>query len=550
MQALVPMYLQLNGISPAQRLLNNLTIAAAFFLSPKWSAMPHNLSSLIMWLALLTGEVVGAHMSSLFLRWIQTPSALRGLATPMAPRVARNGASPALKRVPIVAERGCASHHMKGGTTGGEPGLAGPGVNGTAESSPDSKGPPIEPPNDIPNEPPSEPQPEPPDDPAKPQPVKVMLRCFACQVDFHPDVLRMLWPTLCFEDPTLETLYAANSLVHSRGMHSIATAAVCATGIFLSPGFRPLGLLAGLWTILIWRTHRRVQSWRDSPLAYIRFCEAYSRFSFFFGAVLLSLSLVATKTGHEANTNAGRDSAALRSPASHATRADAGEAGSPRLLSSGSNEVASPSFLLSSLGLSLSSPPFLRGIGLTLRGTSDPIGVVCSCLLLVLAGAHHRLVVLAPAQRMTNRVIVLVGVFASHSEEESEQLLPSAAHSFILAVCVLLMGELIGFSIDHVRRSLFRDWVLELYAAHRASLQAAADLERMAANAQDLERKNASNMAEMAADKRLNHGELSIRTGRFGVAVAIPLTPTVFSPAAAQSSSAGAARQSSVCKPA
>jgi hypothetical protein len=57
--------------------------------------------------------------------------------------------------------------------------------------------------------------------------------------------------------------------------------------------------------------------------------------------------------------------------------------------------------------------------------------------------------------------------------------------------------------------------VLELYAAHETSVQAAANLERMAANAQELERKNASNMAEMAADKRLTH----VVKGRCGSAI-------------------------------
>jgi hypothetical protein len=470
--ALIPVYLQLSGISPAQRFVSNLTVAATFFASPQWSAMPHNLSSVIMWLALLTGEMVGAHMSCLILSWIRTPSTLRRTILPVALRVARNGVAAAGGTCSADDKTGPAVPDGVNGTFLGEAGPAGPGVNGTAGSSTDIKVPQSKPETDF----------------CKPQPVKEMLRCFVCQPHFHLDALCMHWDTLCFDDPSIETLYAANSLVHSRGMHSIATtaaAAVCVTGIFLSPGFFPLGLLAALWTSLIWNTHQRVQGLRDSPLAYIRFCEAYTRYYFLSGVVFLSLSLVATKAGHDAGA-----------PRSHGVRSGSGAAGSPPVLSG------------IDLNMSADSPPLLHVIGLALRATSDPIGVACSCLLLMLGGAHHRLVVLPPAQRMTNRLIVLLCVFASHSEDESEQLLPSAAHSFILAACVLLMGELFGFSIDHVRRSLFKDWVLELYAAHRSSLQAATVLESLAANALDLERRNASNMAEMAADKRLNHGTL------------------------------------------
>lgn len=462
MTALVPVYLQLSGVSAAQRLANNLTIAGAFYVCPQWSAMPHNLSSLIMWLALIVGEMVGAHVSSLIFRWIQTPSALRGAPSPVAPRVARDGAPSPNKRGPDAradAGKRCTDSPCERGSAAGASDTDCCPTDARKTCCPTDR----------------------------PQTVKEMLRCFACRVDFQPELLRMHWPTLCFDDQSIEVLYAANSLMHSRGMHSIAAtavAAVCATGSFLSPPFRPLGLLAGLWTALIWRTHRRVQSLRDSPLAYLRFCDSYTRLSLLFGAVFLSFSIIVTRAGLDA----------LAGP------------------------LASPRSMHYSPG-GAGSPPLLMDIGLRLRATSDPVGVVCSCLLLMLAGAHHGLVVLPPAQRVTNRVIILVGVFASHSSEEREQLLPSAPHSFILAACVLSMGELIGFSVDHVRRSLFRDWVLELYAAHRASLQAAADLRRMAANAMELERKNASNKAEMAADKRLNHGMHIPHTtwGRFDV---------------------------------
>jgi hypothetical protein len=357
MTGLVPMYLQLSGVSAAKRIVNNLIIAATS-------------SSLIIWLALLVGEMVGAHMSSLIMRWIQTPSALRGADSPIASRVL--------------------------GCDGGK------GLSGR--------------------------------EPAEPKTVKEMLRCFACQPAFHPDLLLMHWPSLCFKDPTIEALCAANSLRHSSGMHSIAimaAAVICGTGMVLSPAFRPLGVMAGLWIALIWRTHQRLRGCHDSPLTYVSFSEAYSRLTLLFGMGFLCFSLVTSKEGQ------------------HAAETLPGGAPSMRFALDG-----------------VYSSPLTTGLGSGLHATTDTAGAICGNLLLMLAGAHQWLVVLPPAHRMINCVIVLVCVVSNHShrDREGKQLLPPVAHNFILAACVLLMGELIGFSIDHVRRTLFRDWVRNVNA--------------------------------------------------------------------------------------
>ena len=56
---LVPVYLNLTGVHSVHQVLNNVSIAMAFWLSPQWSAMPHESSTFIMWSGLLCGDLVG-----------------------------------------------------------------------------------------------------------------------------------------------------------------------------------------------------------------------------------------------------------------------------------------------------------------------------------------------------------------------------------------------------------------------------------------------------------------------------------------------------------
>lgn len=69
--------------------------------------------------------------------------------------------------------------------------------------------------------------------------------------------------------------------------------------------------------------------------------------------------------------------------------------------------------------------------------------------------------------------------------------------------------------IDRVRRKLFLECAIELRHRVDESVKTTARLECMSASTQELERKNASHRAELAADKRLNH----VIKGRCGSAI-------------------------------
>jgi signal transduction histidine kinase len=134
-------------------------------------------------------------------------------------------------------------------------------------------------------------------------------------------------------------------------------------------------------------------------------------------------------------------------------------------------------------------------------------------------GAHHRLVALPPHIRTDNRLAVCIAVLFSNvctkMGPEGRWLSPEVLPSLGVALCVLILGELIGYSIDQVRRSLFRDTILGAAAAAVIEAKTKARLEAVEASAQELERANASNIAQMAADKRLNH----VIKGRCGSAI-------------------------------
>ena len=83
---MVPVYLQLSGVRPGHRLLNNCCIGAAFYLSPQWSEMAHDESSIVMVLGLLCGELFGAMLRERLLAMLRagpppTGSAAQGVGS-------------------------------------------------------------------------------------------------------------------------------------------------------------------------------------------------------------------------------------------------------------------------------------------------------------------------------------------------------------------------------------------------------------------------------------------------------------------------------------
>ena len=152
---------------------------------------------------------------------------------------------------------------------------------------------------------------------------------------------------------------------------------------------------------------------------------------------------------------------------------------------------------------------------LPLNTVDATVGALCGALLLFIAGAQFRLVMLPPPMRMTTRVLLLGNVLLSHFDASAELFLPSTFHDFVLASGALFVGELVGYSVDHVRRKLFCDLARELHQTSDHVARAQQRIERMQADAAELERKNASHCAELQADKRLNH----VIKGRCGSAI-------------------------------
>jgi transposase-like protein len=64
-----------------------------------------------------------------------------------------------------------------------------------------------------------------------------------------------------------------------------------------------------------------------------------------------------------------------------------------------------------------------------------------------------------------------------------------------------------GASLTVMRRSLFRDWLINAQDAASAAADATARVAAAEENALQLGRANEQREAELAADKRLHHGE-------------------------------------------
>jgi hypothetical protein len=263
---------------------------------------------------------------------------------------------------------------------------------------------------------------------------------------------------LCFNDPSAELLYAASTFGSSHRMHDLACASAvvaCAVGVHSAHSFRLIGLLYAGFCILVWCSHYRLRAWRDVPLAHVTFCHSWDRSVWLTAGLFLISTLVPV-------------------------------AGDRRLVDL------------------LSGSPAHHGDAAL--ADDEYLSLVAGAFLLILMGAYHRLALLPPHVRMTNRGVLFAAVLHGNIDRQTG-LHPAALSNFALAACLLLLGELTGYSVDHVRRRLFREWLVASCAAAAASKETTDQLARIEASAQELRRKNELHIAEIAADKRLNHGE-------------------------------------------
>jgi hypothetical protein len=108
------------------------------------------------------------------------------------------------------------------------------------------------------------------------------------------------------------------------------------------------------------------------------------------------------------------------------------------------------------------------GLGVSMHS----VGIVCMVLLLMLSGAYHRISLVAPSATVTSRTTIILCVAVGYADLQHGLLLPGALEKTLLAFMVMMIGELIGASITVMRRSLFREWIINTREA--ASVAAAA----------------------------------------------------------------------------
>jgi len=145
----------------------------------------------------------------------------------------------------------------------------------------------------------------------------------------------------------------------------------------------------------------------------------------------------------------------------------------------------------------------------------DSVGVACVLLLLMLSGAYHRVSGAPPHATMTSRAAIILCVVVGYTDLQAKRLLPGALEKVLLAFSVMMMGELMGASIALMRRSLFRDWLINARDAASAAASAIARVAAAEENALQLSKANQQREAELAADKRLHH----VVKGRCGSAI-------------------------------
>lgn len=363
---LVPVYLHLNGIHAAHRFGICTCIAMLYYLAPQFTVMDREQAMLLMWISLLMGEMLGTHLRAKLLQEAAAPSVVRG--APPAKSSLNDGQIPAS-------------------------GASGELAAGTRAS--------LEPPT-----------------------LSEQLHSYVRRHDFESSTLDMRDLTLCFDDATFEMLYGAHSLAISRELHlciAVGAMVIGATGAYLSPSFRTVGLLGALFAACIGDAHRQKRRGHDDVSDHLLFCRHYTFFRNLLIVVFVAIALLPL------------DSERL-------------------LLRASPADMSSPPQRLEAQGQQDAMLLFKGSDGG--GGFTDLVGLVCGAMLIVLAVVHHRLVVLPPPTRMTNRFVLLVGVACSQFDVERALLKPTVIPVFVLAVCVLMVGELVGFSVDQCAATL------------------------------------------------------------------------------------------------
>jgi len=279
--------------------------------------------------------------------------------------------------------------------------------------------------------------------------------------------------SLCFDSAKVELFYAARmfQLGNTRHYYACALAGcICAIGGMSSVAMWPVAAVVVPYVCALALGRKRLQGWASVPDAQVAFCSWATSAGTAAGAVYI------------AGTLAGLSDS-----------------------------------------LSAACAPLLRHLqqryrvltlvaGLDEDDSPDSLTLLCLCMLLILCGVYLRVTVLTPSAKMGLRCVLLACVVASHTDVARHDLSPNFVSSTVLAVCFLALGELVGYSIEHLRRTLFQGWLLESQAAEKATAAAAAAAKADQAQARQIEEKD----AELAADKRLNH----VIKGRCGSAIA------------------------------
>lgn len=464
----IPMYMHLSGVHEEHRLVNNFAIGLMYSMSPGWTRMPHREASLIMWLSLLLGETAGMQLTSVLLAMHSGSSGFKaaadvyfshgtGMADPnpflISPRPASS--FPSASRFFSLPE---AARAMGATREQVDPAEATSTKMQRAENGWESKKGAGEPLTDN-------------------KCLWEMLRWFFKHGNCNCSTVRMLPLSLTFEDPRVEMLYMVSTFSRLHSTHTyacMAAIAICILGMQLSPPSWTVASIVIPYAMVLWLARRRVENYDNVPLAISEFAAWHT-----------SCSLVAA---------VAYVSGTLR-----------GVSGSPYggWLPGLVAKIQDISGIASCDTESESDTTF---------GSTT---LACLSLLLMLGGAHHRFISLPASSRMMSRSILIICVAVGNTDVHNKQLMPRAIANTVLAMSVLMLGELLGYSVALVRRSLFHDWLADAQKTFHESAAAAARVAAAEEAALELKRTNVAREAEVAADKRLNH----VIKGRCGSAI-------------------------------
>jgi predicted small integral membrane protein len=444
----VPVFMRFAGIDETHRLINSCFIGFVVTLTPSWAVMPHNKTTLLMWMALFAGEMAGAHLSTLLFRVsVALREASRNAVTyPTQPEPVnaapctaplKVASEESLQEVNAEGHRGHAISQRLAGTAAAE------AVDPEEMCADD------------------------------------LLKWFIQQTEIDFRGVRILPLTLAFDDSRMELLYIVSTFprLHSTHCyHCFAAICICALSIHYCPATLPMGVVVIPYACVLWLARLRVRAYTSVPRA-VSELGAWQTFSALLAGACFCFNAVRNASCRSAQS---------------------------------SPELASCHAAILKFGHAEGQPEEARlGVGM------NSVGIVCVALLLMLSGAYHRVSVVAHNATVTSRTTIILCVAVGYTDLQHGLLLPGALEKTLLAFMVMMIGELIGASITVMRRSLFREWIIN--AREAASVAAAANARVAAAeeNALQLGRVNKQREAELAADKRLNH----VVKGRCGSAI-------------------------------